>query len=252
VRSRNIKPGFFKNEILAECDPLSRVLFAGLWCMADREGRLEFRPKRIKAEILPYDDCKIDVLLDQLLQTGFIVVYSIDGDNYLSIPTFTEHQNCNIKEAASIIPAPNEHGVSMVQKLPLTEYLLPPTSYPTPLPTKPRFVKPANPHGFDRFWAAYPKKKAKKDALKSFTRINPDETLLEAILAAIDKAKKLEDWSKDDGRYIPHPATWLNGQRWLDQDVEIDPMASAVSTTTRHNIGVLNNWRPPSERRSEI
>ena len=90
MRSRNIKPGFFKNEILAECDPLARVLFAGLWCMADREGRLEFRPKRIKAEILPYDDCKIDVLLNQLLQTGFIIVYSIDGANYLSIPTFTE------------------------------------------------------------------------------------------------------------------------------------------------------------------
>ena len=248
MRSRNIKPGFFKNEILAECDPLARVLFAGLWCMADREGRLEYRPKRIKAEILPYDDCKIDVLLNQLLQNGFIIVYSIDGANYLSIPTFTEHQNCNIKEAASIIPAPNEHGASMVQKLPLTEYLLPHTSYPTPLTTKPRFVKPANPDGFEKFWAAYPKKKAKKDAVKAFTRINPDETLLEAMLTAIDKAKKSEDWSKDDGRYIPHPATWLNGQRWLDQDVEIDPMSSAVSTTTRHNIGVLQNWRPPSER----
>ena len=147
MRSRNIKPGFFKNEILAECDPLARVLFAGLWCMADREGRLEFRPKRIKAEILPYDDCKIDVLLNQLLQNGFIIVYSIDRANYLSIPAFTEHQNCNIKEAASIIPAPNEHGASMVQKLPLTEYLLPHTSYPTPLTTKPRFVKPANPGG---------------------------------------------------------------------------------------------------------
>ena len=49
ARARNIKPGFFANENLAECDPLARLLFAGLWCLADREGRLEDRPKRIAA-----------------------------------------------------------------------------------------------------------------------------------------------------------------------------------------------------------
>jgi hypothetical protein len=54
ARSRNIKPGFFLNDELAECEPLARILFAGLWCIADREGRLEDRPKRIKAEVLPY------------------------------------------------------------------------------------------------------------------------------------------------------------------------------------------------------
>ena len=53
MRARNLKPGFFKNDALAECDPLARILFEGLWCMADREGRLECHPKRIKAEILP-------------------------------------------------------------------------------------------------------------------------------------------------------------------------------------------------------
>jgi len=47
ARSRNIKPGFFRNEMLAECSPLARLLFAGLWCLADRFGRLEDRPKRI-------------------------------------------------------------------------------------------------------------------------------------------------------------------------------------------------------------
>jgi hypothetical protein len=63
ARARNIKPGFFLNDELAECEPLARLLFAGLWCIADREGRLEDKPKRIKVEILPYDDCDIDYLL---------------------------------------------------------------------------------------------------------------------------------------------------------------------------------------------
>ena len=49
-RARNVKPGFFKNELLAECEPLARILFEGLWCEADREGRLEDRPRRLKAE----------------------------------------------------------------------------------------------------------------------------------------------------------------------------------------------------------
>ncbi len=133
MRSRNIKPGFFKNEYLAECEPLARILFSGLWCMADREGRLEYRPKRIKAELLPYDDCNVESLLNQLLQYGLITIYSVDGSNYISIPTFTEHQNPNVKEAASIIPAPNEHGASTVLVLPLTDSLKPLTENLLPL-----------------------------------------------------------------------------------------------------------------------
>ena len=72
-RARNIKPGFFKNDILAECNPLARILFAGLWCEADREGRLEDRPKRLKAEYLPYDQCDIGTLLDELEKHDFVV-----------------------------------------------------------------------------------------------------------------------------------------------------------------------------------
>ena len=51
MRARNLKPGFFQNEYLADLPPLARILFCGLWCSADRNGRLEYRPKKIKAEI---------------------------------------------------------------------------------------------------------------------------------------------------------------------------------------------------------
>lgn len=124
MRSRNIKPGFFKNEFLAECDPLARILFQGLWCMADREGRLEYRPKRIKIEILPYDTCDITELLNQLLKNEFITTYKINGCEYIQILNFTKHQNCHIKESDSTIPAPDKHGASTVQESPLTESLL--------------------------------------------------------------------------------------------------------------------------------
>jgi hypothetical protein len=115
MRARNIKPGFFENEELAECDPLARILFAGLWCMADREGRLEDRPKRIKAKILPYDDCDVSDLLEQLNQSGFILRYESGGAKYIQILNFSKHQNPHCKEATSTIPAPEEHSTGTVQ-----------------------------------------------------------------------------------------------------------------------------------------
>lgn len=114
-RARNIKPGFFKNDTLAECSPLARILFAGLWCEADREGRLEDRPKRLKADCLPYDDCDVDSLLDDLAGRGFIVRYVVDGARYIAIPEFLKHQNPHCKEAASSIPAPDKHRASTVR-----------------------------------------------------------------------------------------------------------------------------------------
>lgn len=123
ARSRNIKPGFFLNDDLAECDPLARLLFAGLWCIADREGRLEDRPKRIKAEVLPYDNCDVDQLMNQLVKHKFILRYEVDGGQYIQIINFKKHQNPHVKEAPSIIPpppeqdiAPNEHHTSTVQE----------------------------------------------------------------------------------------------------------------------------------------
>ena len=107
ARARNIKPGFFANDRLAECDPLARLLFAGLWTIADREGRLEDRPKRIKAEVLPYDSCDAECLLQQLEDGGFIERYSVNGSNYIQVLAFCKHQNPHKNEADSVIPSPD-------------------------------------------------------------------------------------------------------------------------------------------------
>lgn len=106
MRARNIKPSFFTNDILAECEPLARILFAGLWTVSDREGRLEDRPKKIKAEVLPYDNCDADSLLQQLSTKGFILRYESDGCKYIQINRFVKHQNPHHMEIPSQIPAP--------------------------------------------------------------------------------------------------------------------------------------------------
>jgi hypothetical protein len=108
ARSRNLKPGFFTNDALSECEPLARILFAGLWTIADREGRMEDRPKKIKAELLPYDNCEIESLLKQLETSQFIQRYEVKGNKYIQVLKFSEHQNPHMKEAESTIPAPGE------------------------------------------------------------------------------------------------------------------------------------------------
>ena len=75
---------------------------------------------------------------------------------------------------------------------------------------------------FDRFWMVYPRKVAKETARKAFVKLKPDELLLQTMMAAVERQKKSEQWMKDNGQFIPHPATWLNNRRWDD---EIAPAA---------------------------
>lgn len=105
MRARDIKPGFFRNDELAECSFAARLLYPGLWMLADREGRLEYRPKRIKAEILPYDNVDVVELLSELQKQGLIVKYAAGGSAYLWIPAFKKHQSPHVKEKPSEIPA---------------------------------------------------------------------------------------------------------------------------------------------------
>jgi hypothetical protein len=70
---------------------------------------------------------------------------------------------------------------------------------------------------FEKFWQYYPKKVGKDAALKAFTKRKPDEKLLLQMLKALAVQKGQPNWIKEDGQYIPNPATWLNQGRWEDQ-----------------------------------
>ena len=109
-RIRSIKPEFFLDEELAELSPLTRLLFVGLWTLADCEGRLEDRPKRIRAQLHPYDDGDTDAMLQALHDARFIKRYSVNGVRYLEIRSFKKHQRLSGKEAdgESALPGPIE------------------------------------------------------------------------------------------------------------------------------------------------
>ena len=115
ARARNIKPGFFKNEELAECTPWARLCFAGLWTLADREGRLEDRPKRIKGELFAFDTVEVEPLLAELAVHGFILRYQTDDIAAIQIVEFNKHQTPHYSEKSSVIKAPPfpEHSGSL-------------------------------------------------------------------------------------------------------------------------------------------
>jgi hypothetical protein len=107
MRARNIKPGLFKNEVLGAADPLLTLLFEGLWMIADREGRLEDRPLRIKAELFAYREIPdIDGLLTQLESMGFLRRYKVNNARLIQVIKFKEHQSPHHTEKKSQLPAP--------------------------------------------------------------------------------------------------------------------------------------------------
>ena len=106
ARARNIKPALFRNEVLGVADPLYTLLFQSLWLLADREGRLEDRPVRIKADTFPYrEGLNVDAMLTWLHDNGFIIRYQSRENRYIQIVNFAKHQNPHKNEAVSEIPS---------------------------------------------------------------------------------------------------------------------------------------------------
>lgn len=109
MRARNIKPSVFRNDLLAAADPLCTVVFAGLWCMADRDGRLEDRPARIHIEINPcraYEGTQ--AALNWLEANAFIERYAVGDVRVIQVTNFQKHQNPHHREPLSLLPARGE------------------------------------------------------------------------------------------------------------------------------------------------
>lgn len=138
MRARNIKPSFFMNEELAELDAGCRLLFIGLWCLADREGLLKYRPKRIWAELFPYNQTFEPLVapwLHKLMALDFLGFWYDKHDNVvlIEILNFSKHQRPHQREKASELKPLTDGlrlGVSKDSpRCPDTGYLIPDTGY---------------------------------------------------------------------------------------------------------------------------
>jgi hypothetical protein len=106
MRARNLKPGFFSDERVTNCCFSARLLFQGLWCLADMDGILREKPKEIKAKIFPVDKVSIERHLAELEKHGLILRYCVDGEKFISIPNFRRHQKPYKNERQSTLPKP--------------------------------------------------------------------------------------------------------------------------------------------------
>lgn len=263
ARLRTIKPGFFRNEKLGVLAPLDRLLFAGLWCWCDREGRIEDRVGRIRADVLPYDnvtDKDVDGSLTRLAETGFIIRYTRDDVDLIQVLTWDKHQNPHKAEAKSVLAA-YKHGTSTMRApckhsertalagrvvgsgdLSLGSGDLGLGVKASCAPPEPA---PADAREFEDFWTAYPRKVGKIEARKAWNRLSKTKDWPGAVIviAAVGKQRTSEAWTKDGGQFIPHPTTWLNGGRWSD---EIRPAANGQGLTqdaSKFDGMAVEEWR---------
>lgn len=262
MRARNIKPSFFKNPDLGECSPQARLGFIGLWCMADREGRVLDRAKLVKAELFPYDNIDTEAILCELAECGLIKRYEAKGQKIIWIVNFAKHQSPHFKEKPSDLPAfceslvqaPTQVGAST--DLGRCQHPLNPDSgslnpdcgilIPDMTANDRDGVISQKPPkrvatGFDQWYATYPKKVGKDAAAKAYARaiksIEPTELLAASI-------PRLTELAKRDPQFIPHPATWLNSGGWQDDITAITPAAKSA-------FGPGQNYDPNHDYESE-
>lgn len=110
----------------------------------------------------------------------------------------------HIERIANAVPTQSEGNAL---QSPVTSHQINP-----PTPRK----REGEPEGFAEFWSAYPRKTAKPNAERAWRRLSPSAELRETMLRALRAQCGSEQWQRDGGQYIPHPATWLNGRRWED------------------------------------
>lgn len=208
ARSRNIKPAFFQNEKLGELKPINRLAFIALWTVCDFKGCLEYRPKRLKVQLLPYDDCDIKEIINNLVDSEFIQIYSVEDQDYIKILNFEKHQNPhkNEKEAGSDIPDIDGTKTDNIGTSRADSLLLIPDSFN---PLTESIEK-----DFNEFWLSYPKKTGKEAARKAWNKTRPNITI---VLNALAWQKESKQWFEKGGQFIPNPATWINQHRWDDE-----------------------------------
>ena len=236
ARARNIKPALFNNDELADNDPLGRLLFIGLWTLADFNGNLIWKARRVKAQLLPYDDCDIQKLAINLDKSGFIRFYS-DGDNtYCSVVNFSTHQNphLNEKKKGSDIP---KYSEEMRQALDLKGLTI--NRDKSGLKRNNSESDPAdslilipdslslNPDSlitsisiddlFGQFWCAGMRKVNKQSAVKAFNKVIKKQSDQQDFTDRLvfDVQQRLQ--AGQLGFAEMHPTSYLNAERWTDE-----------------------------------
>jgi hypothetical protein len=159
---------------------------------------------------------------NELATLGLIILYRSGDDEILQIYKF----NQRVRAKESKFQPPNDRHVTVIR--PSDDGL---ESLVVPRIENRESKTDDPPDGgqvsviddFERFWEAYPRKVGKGAARRIWDRIKPDGRLAAAMLRTLEWQTASEQWTKDNGQYVPHPSTWLNQRRWEDQPIGSSP-----------------------------
>ena len=190
----------------AEC------FFYRLIVNCDDFGRMDGRTAVLLARCFPLRIGKVkekDIQdwLRELISNDFIFMYK-NGTEYLQVKSWDKHQQIRAKR--SKFPEYDDtchHLISDDFKC---------HRNPIQSESNPNTNPPKAYDYFSDFWREYPKKVSKPDAQKAFAKIKMDDALMEKVMAALFESMESDQWKAENGKFIPHPATWLNKRRWED------------------------------------
>jgi hypothetical protein len=212
-----------------------QALYPLLIAHADDWGRLPGDEFTVKHLIDPSSPRKLPdfvAALHLLHEVGLIDWYHTDGKKVIEICQFSEHQDLKGHTASrtpKLPPCPDQsawigrrvggiwgnvggNGCREVKRTEVKGTEVNQTAHPR--------VEGAS-ECFERFWGAYPRKTGKDAARRAFTRLHPGNDLTAHLIAAVEQQRQSAQWQKDGGQFIPHPATWLNQGRWLDEPIDV-------------------------------
>ena len=216
--NRIIKESLCSSEKIASLSDFEFRLWVGLITQVDDAGRGDARPAIIKGRVFPFRERlsikDIDAALQALAAKGCVSLYTVDGKPYFLFPGWVKHQR--VRDCKPKYPEPPENlnlpqSAASCGELPQSAALIQSES-----------ESKSNPNcasAFDVFWQAYPRKTGKAAARKAFDKAKPP---LDVVLKAIEAQKHSAQWQRDNGQYIPYPATWLNQGRWEDEVQETE------------------------------
>lgn len=211
-----------------------QVLFPLIVANTDDFGRMSGDAFTIKNVVLPTSrrpEADFENALVVLDSVGLIDRYVAEGDIYLQIIDFEEHQPNLHKRTESRIP--ESPGISGKVRPNSTEFKRTESK---------RTEQKDSAHEreadrlFAQFWDAYPKKRAKEVAQRAWEKRRPNSELLTVILRALERQRLSPDWQKDSGRYIPLPATWLNQARWTDEVEVVESRERGAALLTNYGV----------------
>ena len=219
--NRILKESICTSNNLNDLTPEEEIFFYRLIVNCDDYGRMDARPAILRARLFPLridsiKECHIIQWLQSLIKQDLLGVYEINGQRYLQVKTWENHQQIRAKRSKYPDSDGNLITIDSIGNQKKSSVI---KCHRNPIQSESNPDPNLNPNKFfNTFWKAYPKKVAKLKARKAFEKINPDDTLLATMLVSIEKALKSKLWRDKDGQFIPNPATWLNDKRWEDED----------------------------------